>query len=79
MVTAAELVVVMDARQRAHVCATYGRRRRDVQLLSDLDPLPDSGHAIVDPVDRPLAVFDACYSRIARNVAEPAKALAPQR
>jgi len=77
LVASADLVVVMDTGQREHVCAVYRRRRRDVVLLGDFDPRPDAGRTLIDPVDRPRDVFDACYDRIQRCVLTLTTAAAP--
>ena len=44
-------------------------------VLGDLDPIPDGGRAIMDPVDQPSAVFAASYDRIDRCLAVLANTL----
>ena len=75
LVRAADVVVVMDAPQRASVCDLFGARPGQVVLLGDFDPDPIDARAIHDPVDQPVEVFDAVYTRIERCVAELAKTL----
>lgn len=70
----AELVLVMEPAQ------VYALRERfpttaTVLVLGDLDPRPDGGRHIIDPVDQPRAVFAASYERIDRCVAVLVKAL----
>jgi len=65
-VAAAELIVVMDPTLQQAVCANFGRWRRDVVVLGDLDPEPTNGRAIRDPVQQPASVFEESYARIDR-------------
>jgi protein-tyrosine phosphatase len=69
-----ELLVVMTAQQRREVWhrSAVGRR---VLLLGDLDPVAGERRDIADPVDQPYEIFEACYTRIDRCVAELARAL----
>jgi protein-tyrosine phosphatase len=61
-----DLVIVMDARQRAVLHHDYGVRHGDILVLGDLDPAPIPGRGIADPYDRPLAEFEEVYARIER-------------
>jgi protein-tyrosine-phosphatase len=61
-----DMVIVMDARQRAVLHHDYGVRYRDIVMLGDLDPAPIPGRGIADPYDRPLAEFEEVYARIER-------------
>lgn len=61
-----DLVIVMDARQRAVLRHDYGVRSRDILVLGDLDPSLIPGRGIADPYDRPLAEFEEVYTRIER-------------
>ncbi len=65
-VGAAELVVVMDARQQREVCRLYGRSVTSVLVLGDLDPEPIDTRAIRDPWGQSEEVFDSSYARIDR-------------
>lgn len=81
---AADLVLVMDARQRARARKLLaaapeaarpeaGRPRTEarpptVLLLGDLDPAPIHRRTIRDPIERPEEVFEAVYDRIDRCV-----------
>jgi protein-tyrosine phosphatase len=69
-----ELLVVMTALQRREVWHRSPAGRR-VLLLGDLDPVYRVTRDITDPVDQAYEVFDACYTRIDRCVAELARAL----
>jgi polysaccharide deacetylase family protein (PEP-CTERM system associated) len=65
-IEAADLLVVMDARQRRSVWERFGRG--DALVLGDLDPLPVATRGVVDPVNGSRAAFAACYDRIDRCV-----------
>jgi protein-tyrosine-phosphatase len=73
---AADLIVVMEDLQRRSICERFGRARRDVLLLGDLDPLPVMTRAIEDPVERDPEVCERVYARIERCVGELAHAVA---
>ena len=75
LVRSADLIVVMDAAQQRLVCERYGRRRRDIVILGDLDPEPVESRAIRDPLNESPEVFKQVYARIARCVRELAGAL----
>jgi protein-tyrosine-phosphatase len=75
-VYAADLILVMDTRQRWAVRMLFGRTRHDVLLLGDLDPEPIETREIRDPVEQPKEVFELSYSRIERCVGELARAVA---
>jgi|SRR5712671_122698 len=64
----AQVIVVMDARQHRMVCERFGRAASDVIVLGDLDPEAIATRAIHDPVEQPLAAFEASYARIERCV-----------
>jgi len=72
----ADLIVVMEDLQRRSICERFGRARRDVLLLGDLDPLPVMTRAIEDPVEQDAAVCARAYARIERCVGELARAMA---
>jgi protein-tyrosine phosphatase len=71
----AELVVVMEPVQ-AHVLRERYPTAGTILVLGDLDPLSERDRVIVDPVERPRAVFAASYDRIDRCVAVLAEAVA---
>lgn len=68
LIQATDLVIVMDATQRAVVLHDLPGRRESVLLLGDLDPGPFPGRAIADPWERPAAEFEEVYARIERCV-----------
>jgi len=72
----ADLIVVMDPRQRRLVCERYGRRPTDIVVLGDFDPVPVDTRTIRDPVNGSREVFEQVYERIARCVREVATVLA---
>jgi protein-tyrosine-phosphatase len=65
-VGAAELVVVMDAKQKRKIRRLYGRTAESVLVLGDLDPEPIDTRVIRDPWGHPEEVFEASYERIDR-------------
>jgi protein-tyrosine phosphatase len=71
----AELIVVMEPVQAEALRVRFGAPG-PVVVLADLDPHSDGGRTIVDPVDKPRAVFAASYDRIDRCVAVLADAVA---
>src|SRR5206468_2464432 len=71
----ADLVLVMDERQRQMVCDRFGRARRDVVILGDLDPQPVTSRGIEDPVEQSVEVCRRAYARIERCVTELVNAL----
>lgn len=75
MVRWADLVIVMDASQRAVVLYDLPGRRDSILLLGDLDPGPFPGRAITDPWDGEEGVFDEVYARIERCVDEFGRSL----
>lgn len=75
----ADLIVVMDHRQRREICEGFGRDARDVLLLGDLDPQPNESRTIRDPVKEPRAVFEQTYARIVRCARELAHAVTAAR
>ena len=66
----AELVLVMDARQRQVICDRFGRAPRDIVILGDLDRGPVSSRGIEDPVEQSVEVCQRAYDRIERCLAE---------
>ncbi len=73
---AADLIVVMEELQARGICERFGRSPRDVLLLGDLDPLPDTSRAIEDPVEQDAEVCERVYARIERCVKQLATVLA---
>jgi len=66
----ADLVVVMEPRQRAELHRQYGPTKRPVLLLGDLDTNQPATRAIRDPVEQPRQVFAEVYERIDRCLQE---------
>ncbi len=62
---AADLVVVMDVKQRDAARSRLGART-PVLLLGDLDPVWGGTRHVLDPVFRPREYFEAVYERIDR-------------
>lgn len=67
-VEGADVVIVMDTRQRRALRRMLGRSSDDILLLGDLDPEPIVRRVVMDPVQRPLSVFHEVYGRIDRCV-----------
>jgi len=65
----AELVIVMDARQRQVICDRFGRSPRDIVILGDLDRGPVFSRGIEDPVEQSVEVCQRVYARIERCLA----------
>jgi protein-tyrosine-phosphatase len=72
----AELVVVMDARQRRTVVGR-GVPASRVLILGDLDPSPIDTRTIRDPYGQAQSVFGDVYARIDRCVNALVRALPP--
>jgi len=67
MLAAADLVLVMSARQRRDLRREFGREHvRRCVVLGDLDPGPVDRRTVVDPYGCPDDVFEAVYERIDR-------------
>ena len=75
LVRASDLIVVMDAIQRRIICERFGRARRDVVLLGDLDPERVTSRAIEDPVEQGVDVCERVYVRIERCAGELVRVL----
>lgn len=77
LAASADLILVMDARQRAVLRFEYGVPDGRIVVLGDLDPVPIPGRAILDPYDRPAADYERSYARIERCVAALLALLTP--
>jgi len=75
LVSAADLLVVMEPEQQRAVCERFGRWPRDVIVLGDLDPAPIEARTIRDPIEQGPDVFEASYARIECCVREFASVL----
>jgi protein-tyrosine phosphatase len=71
----ADLILVMDGRQRRTICERFGRAQRDVMLLGDFDPQPVTTRGIEDPVEQSVELCRRVYARIERCVAALVQAL----
>jgi protein-tyrosine phosphatase len=69
-----DIVAVMEPDQAAGVTRLFPTTA-SIIVLSDLDPLPNGGRTILDPVDQSRAVFAQSYDRIDRCVAQLAQAV----
>jgi protein-tyrosine-phosphatase len=78
LVREAELMFVMDPRQRRELRAQFGCHKRDILVLGDLDPQAIDRRAILDPIDRPVEFFVAVYDRIDRCIDQLVEALSEQ-
>jgi protein-tyrosine phosphatase len=77
LVSAADLLVVMEPEQQRAVCERFGRWPRDVIVLGDLDPAPIEERTIRDPIEQGPDVFEASYARIECCVAALVRVLTP--
>jgi protein-tyrosine-phosphatase len=68
-VRAADLVVVMDARQQREIRLRFGKRRDAVLILADLLPAFGEARVIPDPIDQPLETFERVYGQSDQCVA----------
>lgn len=69
LLSAFDVVVVMEPGQRRALVASYPELAGRIVLLPEFDPAPASSYArfhVDDPFGRPRAAFDACYARIDR-------------
>lgn len=60
-----DIVAVMEPQQVQGVTRLFPTSAQII-VLGDLDPEPNGGRTIVDPVDQPRAVFAKSYDRIDR-------------
>jgi protein-tyrosine-phosphatase len=74
LLDAAELIVVMEEKQRRAIVRRFGRSE-DVVVLGDLDPKPIRTRSIADPQGREVRVFAVVYARIDRCVAALVRSL----
>jgi protein-tyrosine phosphatase len=73
---AADLVVVMDSRQRQAIQNLLDPKPVEPLVLGDLDPLNTGRRTIADPWGRETEVFVDSYERIARCVQELVRRIA---
>lgn len=66
LIDTADLILVMEARQRAALELVFGAVRAPILLLGDFDPLPADTRTVRDPALQPRAVFAESYDRIDR-------------
>jgi protein-tyrosine phosphatase len=64
----ADLVIVMDPRQRRRARRQAPRARGRVIVLGDLDPRPIHRRAVPDPYGAPDDVFEEVYARVDRCI-----------
>lgn len=75
IVTASDLIIVMDSQQRRAIRDQFEPRGAPVIVLGDLDPGPIRRRTILDPINQPEEVFEAVYERIDGCVRVLGKAL----
>lgn len=85
LVRSADIILTMDAAQARSICERFGKPASQIFLLGDFDPGTPAQRTIPDPVEMPVEVFDAVYTRIdqctavlARTVANGARSGAAQ-
>jgi len=69
VVTAADLIIVMDAFQGEEIAARFPVNRARIVIAGDLDPKFDQTRAIIDPWNQPSEVFEASFDRLDRCAA----------
>lgn len=77
LVATAELIIVMDPRQRRAIEDRFEPPAGSVLLLGDLDPAPIRRRTVLDPINRSEDVFRAVYSRVDRCMSTLLENLAP--
>src|SRR5262249_41227548 len=75
--TAADLILVMDARQRTALRFDHGVADAKVVVLGDLDPVPIPARPILHPVARPGAPSGRSSARLERGAAALLELLTP--
>jgi protein-tyrosine-phosphatase len=69
VVTAADLIIVMDARQAQEIATRFPVNRARIVIAGDLDPAFDQTRAITDPWNQPNEVFEQSFDRLDRCAA----------
>jgi protein-tyrosine-phosphatase len=69
VVTAADLIIVMDARQAQDIATRFPVNRARIVIAGDLDPTFDQTRAIRDPWNQPGDVFEESFDRLDRCAA----------
>jgi len=69
VVTGADLIIVMDARQAEDLAARFPVNRARIVIAGDLDPKFEQTRAIRDPWKQPNEVFEASFDRLDRCAA----------
>ena len=69
LLESADVVVVMEQRQRRRLLVANPAIASRVYLLGDLDPHRTSRRDVLDPYGEPLTAFRSCFDRIERCVA----------
>lgn len=71
----ADLIFVVEAKQRGELIEALGMPRAPILLLGELDPDRSTPPTIPDPIGQALPVFERAYERIERCVRELVAAL----
>jgi protein-tyrosine-phosphatase len=69
VVTGADLIIVMDARQAQEIAARFPVNRARIVIAGDLDPKFERTRAIRDPWNQSSDVFEASFDRLDRCAA----------
>jgi protein-tyrosine phosphatase len=77
LVAGADVIVVMEPRQRVALHTYYGTDPRQVFVLGDFDPKPITTRTIQDPIGQPEAGFIESYDRVDRCLSNFRSALFP--
>lgn len=66
LAAAADLIIVMDQKQRRAIEDRFEPPAGSVLLLGDLDPAPIRRRTVLDPINQSEDVFRSVYSRVDR-------------
>jgi len=69
VVTEADLIIVMDARQAEEIAARFPVNRARIVIAGDLDPKFEQTRAIRDPWNQSSDVFEESFDRLDRCAA----------
>jgi protein-tyrosine phosphatase len=75
VVTTADLIIVMDARQARDIATRFPVNRARIVIAGDLDPTFDETRAIRDPWNQSSEVFEESFDRLDRCAAVLVSAL----
>jgi protein-tyrosine phosphatase len=78
-ISAADLLIVMDADQAREIARMFRVNRDRIVIASDLEPMFEASRAIRDPWNQSIEVFRSTFDRLDRCAVALVKALRPTR